>query len=98
MSGASGGSEVKRRAGEHAVQPQANSGLELQQGRCTEMIIFLMASNVFRLFQCGVCNFKFRFYCFVCKTSREDSETTFSSGSEGVDEVSTILTKSIQTT
>nr|AAL48124.1 RH03791p [Drosophila melanogaster] len=46
-------------------------------------------------YKCGVCNFKFRFYCFVCKTSREDSETTFSSGSEGVDEVSTILTKKI---
>ncbi|XP_016997795.2 RNA-binding protein 5-A [Drosophila takahashii] len=45
--------------------------------------------------KCGVCNFKFRFYCFVCKTSREDSETTFSSGSEGVDEVSSILTKKI---
>ncbi|XP_050741103.1 RNA-binding protein 5-B isoform X2 [Drosophila biarmipes] len=45
--------------------------------------------------KCGVCNFKFRFYCFVCKTSREDSETTFSSGSEGVDEVSNILTKKI---
>ncbi|XP_017130339.1 RNA-binding protein 5-A-like isoform X1 [Drosophila elegans] len=45
--------------------------------------------------KCGVCNFKFRFYCFVCKTSREDSETTFSSGSEGVDEVSAILTKKI---
>ncbi|XP_017063121.2 LOW QUALITY PROTEIN: RNA-binding protein 5-A [Drosophila eugracilis] len=45
--------------------------------------------------KCGVCNFKFRFFCFVCKTSREDSETTFSSGSEGVDEVSSILTKKI---
>ncbi|KAH8293286.1 hypothetical protein KR018_007161, partial [Drosophila ironensis] len=45
--------------------------------------------------KCGVCNFKFRFYCFVCKTSREEGEAVFSGGSEGIDEVSNILTKSI---
>ncbi|XP_017107331.2 RNA-binding protein 5-A-like isoform X1 [Drosophila bipectinata] len=45
--------------------------------------------------KCGVCNFKFRFYCFVCKTSREEGESVFSGGSEGIDEVSNILTKKI---
>ncbi|XP_017021962.1 RNA-binding protein 5-like isoform X1 [Drosophila kikkawai] len=43
--------------------------------------------------KCGVCNFKFRCYCFVCKTSREEAESV--GGSEGVDEVSSILTKKI---
>ncbi|XP_020810621.1 RNA-binding protein 5-like [Drosophila serrata] len=43
--------------------------------------------------KCGVCNFKFRCYCFVCKTSREEAESV--GGSEGVDEVSNILTKKI---
>ncbi|KAH8279890.1 hypothetical protein KR054_009652 [Drosophila jambulina] len=46
--------------------------------------------------KCGVCNFKFRRYCFVCKTSREEAESV--GGSEGVDEVSTILTKSTENT
>ncbi|KAH8413201.1 hypothetical protein KR009_008743 [Drosophila setifemur] len=45
--------------------------------------------------KCGVCNFKFRFNCFVCKTSREEGEVVFSGGSEGIEEVSNILTKKI---
>ncbi|XP_023165529.2 RNA-binding protein 5-A-like isoform X2 [Drosophila hydei] len=45
--------------------------------------------------KCGVFNFKRRFSCFRCMASRAESESIFSGGGEGIDEVSPILTKKI---
>ncbi|KRF81319.1 RNA-binding protein 5-A [Drosophila virilis] len=45
--------------------------------------------------KCGVYNFKRRFSCFMCMASRAESESIFSGGGEGIDEVSPILTKKI---
>ncbi|EDW75885.2 uncharacterized protein Dwil_GK14959 [Drosophila willistoni] len=41
--------------------------------------------------KCGACNFKRRFYCFMCSSSRTESEGV----GEGADEISHILTKKI---
>ncbi|XP_017061082.1 RNA-binding protein 5-B isoform X2 [Drosophila ficusphila] len=45
--------------------------------------------------KCGASNFKRRFQCFVCSSSRAESENALSGAGEGVDEISRILTKKI---
>ncbi|KAH8351999.1 hypothetical protein KR084_001050 [Drosophila pseudotakahashii] len=45
--------------------------------------------------KCGASNFKRRFQCFMCSSSRAESENALSGAGEGVDEISRILTKKI---
>ncbi|XP_043640773.1 RNA-binding protein 5-A isoform X1 [Drosophila teissieri] len=45
--------------------------------------------------KCGASNFKRRFLCYVCSSSRAESENALSGAGEGVDEISRILTKKI---
>ncbi|XP_070132812.1 RNA-binding protein 5 isoform X2 [Drosophila bipectinata] len=45
--------------------------------------------------KCGASNFKRRFQCYMCSAARSESENSFSAASEGIDEVSRILTKKI---
>ncbi|XP_017063123.1 RNA-binding protein 5-A isoform X2 [Drosophila eugracilis] len=45
--------------------------------------------------KCGASNFKRRFQCFMCSSSRVESENALSGAGEGTDEISRILTKKI---
>ncbi|KAH8413194.1 hypothetical protein KR009_008744 [Drosophila setifemur] len=45
--------------------------------------------------KCGASNFKRRIQCFMCNSSRAESENALSGAGEGIDEVSRILTKKI---
>ncbi|KAH8238887.1 hypothetical protein KR038_005717 [Drosophila bunnanda] len=45
--------------------------------------------------KCGVSNFKRRIHCFMCSSSRAESETAVPCDGEGIDEISDILTKKI---
>ncbi|XP_016972046.1 RNA-binding protein 5-B isoform X2 [Drosophila rhopaloa] len=45
--------------------------------------------------KCGASNFKRRFQCFMCSSSRTESENALSGAGEGIDEISRILTKKI---
>ncbi|XP_017021961.1 RNA-binding protein 5 isoform X2 [Drosophila kikkawai] len=45
--------------------------------------------------KCGASNFKRRLQCFMCNTSRAESENTVPCDGEGIDEVSDLLTKKI---
>ncbi|XP_060666035.1 RNA-binding protein 5-like isoform X2 [Drosophila nasuta] len=80
---------------------EATRWMELTQGnlKLGDQRVFLQYSHKritdWHCIKCGVYNFKRRFSCFMCMASRAESESIYTGGGEGIDEVSPILTKKI---
>ncbi|KAH8393709.1 hypothetical protein KR200_010007 [Drosophila serrata] len=80
---------------------EAHQWMDLNQGllRLGDHTVSMQYSHTrisdWTCIKCGASNFKRRFHCFMCSSTRAESETAVPCDGEGIDEISDILTKKI---